>query len=414
MWRRSMSPPRSAYPAAALSVIGDRLAPVSESAKDRLLLIDGLSMAFRAFFALPVENFATSTGAPTNAVYGFTAMLASLLTERKPTHVAVCFDLPGGTFRTRRLPSYKGTRDATPPDFEPQVPLMREVLDALGVVAVDKPDYEADDLLAPYARMGREAGMEHLHARLAPHPRVRCEQVVGLVVRFVNGHHPERVKHLAHQGHLRLKVRRSRVAGALVRRQPACPESPPWQVKAHGDVRRLPFGQQRREHGRETIDSVGGSPRGRCEILHGKCEKRPESHRQSVDEKQSVLGRFAHRCQPISYDRQRSGRICRPRRAHRPPPHDRHARVRRERGGNNAGRGQHAALRHASRRRVGRTRGDGRIARGGCPCWPGKNRRRGGSEYHSSSGCEQGFCTCGGDRTTPWKDRRDLRHCHPR
>ena len=126
------------------------------------MLVDGLSMAFRAFFALPVENFATSTGAPTNAVYGFTAMLATLLNDRKPTHVAVCFDLPGGTFRTRRLPSYKGTRDETPPDLESQVPLMREVLDALGVVAVDKPDYEADDLLATYARMGREAGMEVL------------------------------------------------------------------------------------------------------------------------------------------------------------------------------------------------------------------------------------------------------------
>ncbi|MBC7299003.1 MAG: DNA polymerase I, partial [Demequina sp.] len=135
---------------------------MSDSAKDRLLLVDGLSMAFRAFFALPVENFATSTGTPTNAVYGFTAMLATLLSDRKPTHAAVAFDLPGGTFRTRRLPSYKGTRDETPPDLEPQVPLMREVLDALGVVALDKPDYEADDLLATYARMGREAGMEVL------------------------------------------------------------------------------------------------------------------------------------------------------------------------------------------------------------------------------------------------------------
>ena len=105
---------------------------MSESAKDNLLLVDGLSMAFRAFFALPVENFATSTGAPTNAVYGFTAMLATLLSDRKPTHAAVAFDLPGGTFRTERLPSYKGTRDETPPDFEPQVPLMREVLEALG------------------------------------------------------------------------------------------------------------------------------------------------------------------------------------------------------------------------------------------------------------------------------------------
>ncbi len=119
-------------------------------------------MAFRAFFALPIENFATSDGAPTNAVYGFTAMMATLLADRKPTHAAVAFDLPGGTFRTERLPSYKGTRDATPPEFEPQVPLMREVLKALGVAAVDKPRFEADDLLATYARMGREAGMRVL------------------------------------------------------------------------------------------------------------------------------------------------------------------------------------------------------------------------------------------------------------
>lgn len=119
-------------------------------------------MAFRAFFALPVENFATSTGVPTNAVYGFTAMLATLMKEHNPTHVAVAFDLPGGTFRTERLPTYKGTRDETPPEFEPQVPLIREVLDALGIVAVDKERYEADDLLATYARLGREDGMRVL------------------------------------------------------------------------------------------------------------------------------------------------------------------------------------------------------------------------------------------------------------
>lgn len=132
---------------------------MSTPAKDTLLLVDGLSMAFRAFFALPVDNFATAEGTPTNAVYGFTAMLATLIQDRKPSHVAVAFDLPGGTFRTERLPSYKGTRDATPPEFEPQVPLMREVLDALGVVAVDKARYEADDLLATYAALGKEAGM---------------------------------------------------------------------------------------------------------------------------------------------------------------------------------------------------------------------------------------------------------------
>ena len=134
------------------------------SDKDRptLLLIDGLSMAFRAFFGLPVENFATSTGVSTNAVYGFTTMLATLMRDHQPTHLAVAFDLPGGTFRTERLPSYKGTRDETPPEFEPQVPLIREVLDAMGVAAVDKERYEADDLLATYARLGREAGMRVL------------------------------------------------------------------------------------------------------------------------------------------------------------------------------------------------------------------------------------------------------------
>lgn len=130
--------------------------------RETLLLIDGLSMAFRAFFALPVENFATSTGEPTNAVYGFSSMLSSLMQEHRPSHVAVAFDLPGGTFRTERLPSYKGTRDATPPEFEPQVPLIREVLAAIGVAAVDKERYEADDLLATYARLGREAGLEVL------------------------------------------------------------------------------------------------------------------------------------------------------------------------------------------------------------------------------------------------------------
>ncbi|MFN3865708.1 MAG: DNA polymerase I [Demequina sp.] len=135
---------------------------MSEKSRPTLLLIDGLSMAFRAFFALPVESFATSTGVPTNAVYGFTSMLATLMKDNAPTHVAVAFDLPGGTFRTERLPSYKGTRDATPPEFEPQVPLIREVLAALGVAAVDKDNYEADDLLATYARLGREAGMRVL------------------------------------------------------------------------------------------------------------------------------------------------------------------------------------------------------------------------------------------------------------
>ncbi len=116
-------------------------------------------MAFRAFFGLPVENFATSTGVPTNAVYGFTTMLATLIKDNKPTHIAVAFDLPGGTFRTERLPSYKGTRDETPPEFSPQVPLLREMLAALRIEVVDKENFEADDVLATYAKQGADAGM---------------------------------------------------------------------------------------------------------------------------------------------------------------------------------------------------------------------------------------------------------------
>ncbi|WP_430866840.1 DNA polymerase I [Demequina aurantiaca] len=135
---------------------------MSETNNGTLLLIDGFSMAFRAFFGLPVDKFATSTGVPTNAVYGFTTMLATLMRDNKPTHVAVAFDLPGGTFRTERLPSYKGTRDETPPEFSPQVPLLREMLAALRIEVVDKENFEADDVLATYAKQGADAGLRVL------------------------------------------------------------------------------------------------------------------------------------------------------------------------------------------------------------------------------------------------------------
>ncbi len=117
-------------------------------------------MAFRAFFALPVDNFQTSTGEPVNAVYGFASMIASLVADHKPTHMVVAFDLPGGTFRTERYPAYKGTRGETPPEFVPQIPLLREVLAALRIPVVDKPNFEADDILATYARQGAEQGFE--------------------------------------------------------------------------------------------------------------------------------------------------------------------------------------------------------------------------------------------------------------
>ena len=87
-------------------------------------------MAFRAYFALPVDKFSTSTGQHTNAVHGFVSMLANLIKNEQPTHVAVAFDAGSTTFRTERFPDYKGGRESTPEPFKGQVPLIREVLDA--------------------------------------------------------------------------------------------------------------------------------------------------------------------------------------------------------------------------------------------------------------------------------------------
>ena len=119
-------------------------------------------MAFRAFYALPVDNFTTSTGQSTNAVHGFVSMFLSLLENERPTHVAVAFDLPGGTFRTEQYAEYKGTRDETPQPFLGQVELSQEVLEAMGVRAITAPGYEADDILATLATSAQTEGMEVL------------------------------------------------------------------------------------------------------------------------------------------------------------------------------------------------------------------------------------------------------------
>ncbi|WP_182113798.1 DNA polymerase I [Actinotalea sp. JY-7876] len=144
--------------------MADRLAPVDDLARTRplLLLIDGHSMAYRAFFALPVENFSTTTGQPTNAVYGFTAMLANLLRDEQPTHVAVAFDAGRTTFRTEQYPQYKGTRDATPSEFKGQVPLIQEILESMRVVTVQKDNFEADDVIATLTRQAVGRGMDVL------------------------------------------------------------------------------------------------------------------------------------------------------------------------------------------------------------------------------------------------------------
>ncbi len=108
-------------------------------------------MAFRAFYALPPDNFVTATGQHTNAVYGFVSMLTRLLETEQPTHVAVAFDVSRHSFRTEEYPEYKGTRDATPEEFKGQVELIREVLEAMGIVSLSREGYEADDILATLA-----------------------------------------------------------------------------------------------------------------------------------------------------------------------------------------------------------------------------------------------------------------------
>lgn len=130
--------------------------------KPRLLLVDGHSLAYRAFFALPVENFSTTTGQPTNAVYGFTSMLINVLRDERPTHIAVAFDVSRRSFRTEKYAAYKAGRSETPADFKGQVSLVKEILAALRVPAVELEGYEADDVIATLTRQAREQGMSVL------------------------------------------------------------------------------------------------------------------------------------------------------------------------------------------------------------------------------------------------------------
>ena len=134
----------------------------SEKTRPRLLLLDGHSLAYRAFFALPVENFATATGQHTNAVYGFTSMLVNVLRDEVPTHVAVAFDKSRQTFRLAAYSDYKAKRNKTPDEFSSQLPLIRRVLDALAITHLDLDGYEADDIIATLATEGLADGMEVL------------------------------------------------------------------------------------------------------------------------------------------------------------------------------------------------------------------------------------------------------------
>jgi DNA polymerase I len=135
-----------------------RLAVVSDSEKPTLLLIDGHSLAFRAFYALPVDSFVNRDGQHTNAIHGFISMLILLLQNEKPTHLGVAFDISRYSFRNREYPEYKGTRGETPAEFRGQVPLLEEALAAMNITTITKEDYEADDILATLATRGAADG----------------------------------------------------------------------------------------------------------------------------------------------------------------------------------------------------------------------------------------------------------------
>jgi DNA polymerase-1 len=134
----------------------------SPAARPRLLLLDGHSLAYRAFFALPVENFSTTTGQHTNAVYGFTSMLINVLRDEDPTHLAVAFDVSRNTFRAAEYSDYKANRSTSPAEFGGQVSLVKEVLAALRVITVDKEGFEADDVIATLATRAEAAGFDVL------------------------------------------------------------------------------------------------------------------------------------------------------------------------------------------------------------------------------------------------------------
>lgn len=121
---------------------------VPGSPRPRLLLLDGHSLAYRAFFALPVENFSTATGQNTNAVYGFTSMLVNVLRDEQPTHVAVAFDVSRQTFRTEEYAEYKAKRNKTPGEFSSQLPLIERMLSSFSIPFLKLEGYEADDIIA--------------------------------------------------------------------------------------------------------------------------------------------------------------------------------------------------------------------------------------------------------------------------
>lgn len=130
--------------------------------RPRLMLMDGHSLAYRAFFALPAENFTTATGQPTNAIYGFASMLANTLRDEAPTHFAVAFDVSRKTWRSEEFTEYKANRSKTPDEFKGQVELIGELLDSMHVPRFAVEGFEADDVIATLATEAEAEGFDVL------------------------------------------------------------------------------------------------------------------------------------------------------------------------------------------------------------------------------------------------------------
>lgn len=131
---------------------------MTDAAKPTLLVVDGHSLAYRAFYALPVDNFTTKDHQHTNAIYGFLAMLINLIKAEQPTHMAVAFDVSRQSFRTEQYTEYKANRSETPPEFKGQIPLLQEALGAMSIPVLQKEGFEADDILATLATQGSAEG----------------------------------------------------------------------------------------------------------------------------------------------------------------------------------------------------------------------------------------------------------------
>ncbi len=127
---------------------------------EKVLLIDGNSLVYRAYFALREADMRTSAGQATGAIHGFSTMLINLIKDQEPEGIAVAFDLPSPTFRHEKIPTYKAGREKAPDDLYEQLALVKEILPALGIQVVDKEGFEADDILATLATQSRDSSVQ--------------------------------------------------------------------------------------------------------------------------------------------------------------------------------------------------------------------------------------------------------------